>query len=162
MKNKILYILLALSLGSCVVPRNYSRAKEKVDRIVNKFPEILENDTTVVLFDTTITTKGAQIDTALQVKKNDTVYIEKEKLRIRIIRGKRDTLLITAECEPDTIRIISRELVPVYSIEEHNLIKKKFLGLSYWSWALIAAVIITILILILLIKRKRSRPSENG
>ncbi len=157
MKTKIIYILIAISFASCVVPRNYSRAKEKVDRIVNKFPEILQNDTIIVSLDTTIITPEVQLDTVIQVKKNDTVYIEKDKLRIRFIRGKRDSIFLEAECLPDTIRIFKTKLVPVYKIEKHNLLKGKFLGLSYWIWALIGLCVILLLIVVF---RRRSRPSS--
>jgi len=145
MKSKILYILITISFVSCVVPRNYSRAKEKVDRIVNKFPEILQNDTTIVRIDTTIVTDSARVDTVIQVKKNDTIYIEKEKLRIRFIRGRRDSIFLTAECLPDTIRINVIKKVPVYKLEEKHLKDKKFLGLSYWTWGLILIILLLLL-----------------
>lgn len=144
MKLNFLVILFSLILFSCVVPRNYSRAKEKVDRIVDKFPEILENDTTVVIFDTTITTKGVLIDSSLVVKKNDTIYVEKEKLKIKLIRGKRDSIFLTAECKPDTIVVNQTQFVPVYKKEDKHLIEKTFLGLSLWYWVLIGIILILI------------------
>lgn len=157
MKIKIIYILIALSFGSCVVPRNYSRAKEKVDRIVDKFPEILQNDTIIVTTKDTIITPEVLVDTVFKASKGDTIYIEKEKLRIRFIRGKRDSIFLEAECLPDTIVVTKRIPVPVYTVEKHNLIKGKFLGLSYWIWALIGFCLFLLLIIIF---RRRSRPSE--
>ena len=69
MKNKLIIILSILLLAGCVVPRNYSRAKEKVDRIVNKFPEILQNDT-IVLTDSIIIPE-VKTDTITKINEND-------------------------------------------------------------------------------------------
>jgi hypothetical protein len=104
----------------------------------------LENDTTVVIFDTTITTKGVLIDSSLVVKKNDTIYVEKEKLKIKLIRGKRDSIFLTAECKPDTIVVNQTRFVPVYKKEDKHLIEKTFLGLSLWYWVLIGIILILI------------------
>lgn len=131
------------------MPRNYSRAKEKVDRIVSKFPEILQNDT-VVLKDT-ILIPEIVLDTVARLQENDTIVIEKERLRVQVVRMPGDTVEIQAECKTDTI-VLTRT-VPVYTVEKHNIIKKEFLGLSLWIWALIAAVVI--LLLIVIFRRRR-------
>lgn len=142
MKSKILLILVATLFVGCVVPRTYSRAKEKVDRIVNKYPEILQNDTTIVKVDTTIVTDSARIDTVFRLTKNDTVYIEKEKLKVRFIRGKRDSIYLTAECEPDTVRVNVIKKVPVYKLEKKHLKDWSFLGLGAFTWILILIILI--------------------
>lgn len=140
--RKLFYLLVVLTTFSCVVPRNYPKAKWKVDKIVAKWPEVLQNDTTVVKVDTTIITPQTQVDTVVKVSKNDTIYIEKEKLKIRVIKGKRDTLRITGECEPDTIRVNVIKKIPVYKLEEKNL---KTLGGFQWWWILVGVLIILII-----------------
>lgn len=141
MKNKLIIILSILLLAGCVVPRNYSRAKEKVDRIVNKFPEILENDT-IVITDSIIIPE-VKTDTITKINENDTIIINKERLKIKIIRLPGDTFKIEGECKTDTI--YKKIAVPVYSIDKHNLIKKQFLGLGLWSWILILIIIILLI-----------------
>ncbi len=153
MKAKILYILIAFLFVSCVVPKNYSRAKEKVDRIINKFPEILQNDTIVVI--DTIFVPEVTIDTLTLLEENDTIFIERERIKIRIIRLPGDTIQIYAECKTDTI--IKTITVPVYTIEKHNLVKGRFLGVANWLWAVI---VLSFIILLILIFRRRSRPSN--
>jgi len=140
-KSKIVSILLTLAfLGlmavmftACVVPRNYPRAKWKVDKIVDKWPEVLENDTTV-LTDTTFVPEVA-VDTLFKLRKNDTVTIYKDRLKVRVIRGKRDTIQLEAECQSDTI--IKKIPVPVYTVEEKNL-----RGGFPWYWVLIGIIIL--------------------
>jgi len=135
MKNKIFIILIAVLFVGCVVPNNYPRAKWKVDRIVDKWPEVLENDTTII-HDTTIVPE-TEVDTVFKAAKHDTVIIEKERLKIRFVRGKRDSFYITGECKSDTI--IKKVKVPVYTIEEKNL-----RGGFNWYLILIGAIILLI------------------
>ena len=111
------------------------------------FLKYWENDTTVVIFDTTITKEGVLLDSSIVVKKNDTIFIEKEKLKIKLIRGKRDSIFLTAECTPDTIRVKYTEFVPVYTVEDKHIKDEKFLGLPYWGWLIIVIVLILIFIL---------------
>jgi hypothetical protein len=138
MKSKLLIIFLSVLLIGCVVPRKYSRAKEKVDRIINKFPEILQNDTIIVL--DSVFVPEVVFDTIAQLKESDTLFIEKERLTVRIVRLPGDTVQVFAECKSDTI--IKNVFVPVYSVEDHNLKDRTFLGLSYLVWFLILLILI--------------------
>lgn len=147
MKSKVLLIFVLFSLFSCVVPRNYSRAKEKVDRIVNKFPDILQNDT--ILLTDTLYIPEVITDTLFKLSENDTIFINKEKLKVRIIRLPGDTIQLTAECKTDTI--FRSVKVPIYTVEKHNLLEKKFFGLGVWTWILI----VLILLLLAYIKLKK-------
>lgn len=144
LKNKILFILVTILFVGCVVPRNYSRAKEKVDRIVNKFPEILKNDT-IVLNDTVFIPE-VLIDTLTELKENDTIFIEKERIKVRVVRMPGDTIEIKAECKTDTI--VRTIAVPIYTVEEKHLIKKEFLGLGLWAWILIAIIFVLLMYII--------------
>lgn len=145
-------MLFAILSNGCVVPRTYPKAKWKVDKIVDKWPEVLENDTTIVRIDTTIVTEGAQVDTSFTAKKFDTVYIDREKVKIRFIRGKRDTFKITAECIPDTVRLNVIKKVPVYKLEEKNL---KTVG--GWNWWWILAIVIAILLIYIAILKYKEK-----
>lgn len=150
MKN-LIYILLLGSIIGCVVPRNYPKAKWKVDKIVDKWPEVLQNDT--IIIDSLIYVPGAEVDTIFRLRKNDTIVIEKEKLKIKFIRGKRDSIYLEAECEPDTIRI--QIPVPVYSIDPENL-RKPF----NWYWVLAGGISLLLLYIIIITYKNYKKLNE--
>lgn len=151
MKNKILIILSVFLLAGCIVPNNFPRAKYKVDKIVNAWPEVLQNDT-IILTDTVVVPESI-IDTITQLQENDTVFIEKERLKIRLIRMPNDTIQITAECKTDTITLIKK--VPVYKIDKYNLRGKG--GWKWWYWILICAGSLLLIYIILRFWPKKSK-----
>ena len=127
MKNLII-ILLALSFISCnhlinKDLRRKNKCNRKFEKVINKCPELLIQDTTIAVYDTTIITQGSKADTVVSFD-FDTITLFKDKLRLKLIRT-RDTLIIDGECLPDTIRIKEYIKVP------HS--KASMIKLSFWE-----------------------------
>ena len=123
MKN-ILLIFLCISFSSCnpFISKDLrvkNRGNRKLERLVKKYPGLIKKDTATVIYDTTIITPNARIDTLLSYD-FDTVTLFKDKLRLKLIRVN-DTLLIDAECLPDTIRIKEFIKVPFETISKSKL-----------------------------------------
>lgn len=92
--------LLALCVASCGL----------------KKPEV----STIVMHDTIYTDRVVS-DTIVVTKPQDTIVMEKERLRVRVVRIN-DTLRIEGECEADTIYRTTTIEVPVKVVE------------SRWPW----------------------------
>jgi len=75
-------------------------AQWHLKRAVRLDPFILEKDTLVVT-DTVVLPAVAITDT-VTTKQHDTIIIEKERLKVKIIK-RLDTLIIDAKCDSDTI-----------------------------------------------------------
>lgn len=75
---------------------------------------------TIVMHDT-IYTDRVVADTIVVTKPQDTIVMEKERLRVRVVRIN-DTLRIEGECEADTIYRTTTIEVPVKVVE------------SRWPW----------------------------
>ena len=84
---------LVLLLSSC-------SAQWHLNKAVKKDPTILERDTLVVK-DTVVVPPVVITDT-VTTKLHDTIVVEKDKLRVRVVK-KLDTLIIEGQCDSDTI-----------------------------------------------------------
>lgn len=115
--------LLMLLLQSC-------GAKYHLSRAIAKDPEILKS--VAVKVDTTIITENKAIRDTLVLERYDTITIERNAVRVQIKRIN-DTIVVDAECLPDTIRIQKVVEVPqvVYKEKEGNR----------WLFPLVAFVI---------------------
>ena len=92
-------------------------AKWHLRRAVAKDPTILEQ--VAVKVDTTIVTEIKAIHDTLVLKQYDTIEIQRNGVRVQINRLY-DTIQITAECLPDTIRVTQQLLVPQVVYKERN------------------------------------------
>ena len=103
-------------------------AKYHLSRAIAKDPEILKS--VAVKVDTTIITENKTIRDTLVLERHDTITIERNAVRVQIKRIN-DTIVVDAECLPDTIRIQKVVEVPqvVYK-EDKN-----------WLFPLVAFVI---------------------
>ena len=100
----------------------------------NKKPLVsLERDTVV------ITESVSVVDTVLL---RDTVTIEKDRLRVRLLRLPGDTVRVEAECQPDTVRI--RQTIIKDNVQELERSRK-------WVGSLF--LLSLVLTIILLLKR---------
>lgn len=92
--------------------------QKRLDRLIKKHPELVQKDT--VFIKDTIYTQEIKTDTVFfSFKKVDTFYLEKEKLKIQIIK-QYDTLKVTANVRQDTIFVEKK--IPV----EKLVVKKDF------------------------------------
>lgn len=105
-------------------------AKYHLSRAIAKDPEILKS--VAVKVDTTIITENKAIRDTLVLERYDTITIERNAVRVQIKRIN-DTIVVDAECLPDTIRIQKVVEVPqvVYKEKEGNR----------WLFPLVAFVI---------------------
>jgi hypothetical protein len=71
-----------------------------LNKAIKKDPTILERDTLVVK-DTVVVPPVVITDT-VTTKQHDTIVVQKDKLRVRIVK-RLDTLIIEGECASDTI-----------------------------------------------------------
>ena len=94
-------------------------AKYHLNRAIAKDPEILNS--VAVKVDTTIITENKTIRDTLILERHDTITIERNAVRVQIKRIN-DTIVVDAECLPDTIRIQKVVEVPqvVYKEDKGN------------------------------------------
>ena len=117
--------------------RKKNRANKRLERLTTKFPSLLSKDTASILYDTIITTPHTKVDTVLSYN-FDTVTLYKDKLRLKLIKIN-DTLIIDAECLPDTIKINTIVKVPFNKIStiRLTLIEQITNTLAKWFWKII-------------------------
>ena len=100
----LLIALICLSLGSCSIEsrtkRKIRRAERKIEKLTIKYPQLLKQDTIHETIE--IITPAVKIDTIHRIIRGDTIYLDKDKLRIKYV-VQNDTLLLSAECASDTI-----------------------------------------------------------
>jgi len=97
-----LCIFIGLLLSGC-------SANWHLKRAIAKDPSILQPKE-LVLIDTVVIMPSLRVDT-LTYFRSDTITIERERIRVQIKRI-HDTLRVSAECLPDTIRIIKNVELP--------------------------------------------------
>lgn len=86
-------LTLLLLLTNCSATWHLKKA-------VKKDPTILEKDTLVV--QDTVVVPPVVITDTVTTKQHDTIVVQKDKLRVRIVK-RLDTLIIEGECASDTI-----------------------------------------------------------
>ena len=99
-----LFLLIATTLVSCSVEKRFQkrieRAERKIEKLTIKYPQLLRLDT---LRDTiTLTIDEVRHDTAFIPSEGDTVFINKDRLRIKYVT-RNDSVFIQGECKADTI-----------------------------------------------------------
>ena len=125
------YLLLIFALSSCSA--NYHLRKA-----IAKDPSILTAQS-VTIVDTVII-PSVRFDSVYVTSPSDTITIEKERLKIKIVRHL-DTLTVSGECQTDTIIRIKEIKVPqiVYKEKEN-----KAVSLIAWL-ALVVAIVYCLL-----------------
>jgi len=94
MSYKIL-LLLSGVFFSCTPQHRLSRLVERHPHLVGSF------DTALIIRDTFVV-PGDTVERIIPVRKWDTVVVEKERIRVRVIT-RPDTIEITGECTSDTV-----------------------------------------------------------
>lgn len=125
--------------------RRKNKCNRKLKRVVDKCPELLKQDTAVYVHDTTIITANSKADTIVSLN-FDTITLEKDKLRLKLIKTT-DTLIINAECLPDTIRIKEYIKVPFEKVQpiELTTYEKIVNGFKPFFWWIVFIIIAIIL-----------------
>ncbi len=146
-KNNILFYLLLVFLfsGCCALKSPVKRyecrkakAEEKIIVLTRKFPELIQTPDTLKILDT-IRVPHVEVDTSFvftPVNFNDTIIIEKERIKIKYVR--KDSLVyISGECIEDTIYIDREIPVEKIVIKETPIIQKA----KDWFWIILIAII---------------------
>ena len=156
MMNKIkfsilIFLISMLTTSSCTTEKRIKRANKKIERLTERFPSLLVKDT---IYDTfSIVTPSIKLDTAFISQPGDTVYLTKDKLRIKYVLHN-DTISIQGECISDTIIKTVKIPYEVIRVEKESFIDqlqrtvKKF----FWWILCILAVIIGLRFLIKFLK----------
>jgi hypothetical protein len=133
------YLILVLLLSSCGPGAKLRRA-EKLIAKAEQLGAQWRSDTTYQTIEVPVV--HVELDTMVVTKPNDTIYLEKDRLTVEIIR-RADTIRIAAECLPDTIKVE----VPVRI--ERDIVAPK----PYWTWWKVAGVSLILLIVGMVVGR---------
>ncbi len=118
------FILIATLL--CVIACNPQR---KLNRLLMKYPELRD---TVFIHDTVeAIVEYVQHDTTFLPSVGDTVTIEKERLRVKYVRMKGDTVYISGECLQDTVFVPVSYEVPV--IQPTKTVEKMYVQTNHYK-----------------------------
>lgn len=128
-KTDLPLILLFISLIGLLLLSSCS-ANWHLRRAIKKDPSILIKDTVTVR--DTLVSETISTDTLIVSKPNDTITIEKDRLRIKILRSF-DTLRVEGTCIGDTIYFEKKITV------EKIVYKSKTWYERYW-WALLVLI----------------------
>lgn len=101
MKQLVTYILLVL-LTSCGPNYHLKRSKYHELKAISKGAK-LEVDT--VFKEIPVFIDSVRVDSIFTAGVGDTVYLEKDRLKIKYVRLKADTFFIEGKCEADTVKI---------------------------------------------------------
>ena len=136
--NKTLIIIILSILSGCGVNHHAKRMRYHERMYYAKGGEI-KKDT--VFITKTITIPEIKLDTIFQSKPLDTVYLTKERLRIKYVNLPGDSIFIEGACKDSIITI--KEAVYINKIIEAKN------GLPWWIWLVFgfAALFITVLLL---------------
>ena len=137
------YIFLIVLIISC-------SPQTRFNRLIKKHPELLTNDT-ITVYDTIrdtiiIEVPKVETDTSLHIDSiYDTVYIEKERLKIKIVR-KLDSIYVDGKCDTIYIekpfeKIIERKIPVKYYEKKPWYYKYKYLFLIFLLTLLIIYII---------------------
>jgi hypothetical protein len=125
------YFLLIILLSSCG-PTFYLK---KAERALKKAEQLgAQTRTDTIYKERLVFVDSIRVDSIFTSKVGDTVYISKDRLKIKFVHLKGDSVFIEGKCEADTVKI----QVPVSVTKE---IKS---GLGIWTviqWSLIALIV---------------------
>lgn len=125
---KILILVLVI-LCSCTPQR-------RLEHLLKKHPELTHVDSVIIRDTIRITIPKVRIDTVVNVEELwDTVYLEKDQLKIKVWRDRYNKVYIQGQCDTVYIEKIVDRKVPVRIYEETPVWKKVF----YWILAIIIA-----------------------
>ena len=137
--TRLLPLLFILLVCSCATrkERRCHRAAKKVEKASELCPAAFGVDT-LHLFDT-VYVDGVQVTDTFTVHELDTVTIEKERLRVQVVR-RFDTLYVDAACDPDTIVTYRTIEVPAVDLRELDPGVAPWYRTAFWVLAVLIVV----------------------
>tara|TARA_R110000764_G_scaffold192808_5_gene278036 strand:- start:133 stop:576 length:444 start_codon:yes stop_codon:yes gene_type:complete len=109
-------------------------------RLVKKYPFVHTQDTVILIDTITVLIPKIKHDTIFNLNElHDTVYIEKDRLKIKMYRVL-DSIYVQGECDSIYIEKIIERKVPIRYYENKDT--------NWWKWILIIAGSLLFLVLI--------------
>lgn len=135
MKNNLI-IILAILLISCG-PAYHAKRMRYHERMYYAKGGEIKSDT--VYIEKTITIPEAKLDTIFISRPLDTVYLTKDRLRIKYVNLPGDSVFIEGECK-DSVITVKEAIYINKTIKAEN-------KLPWWAWLIfgISALVITVL-----------------
>lgn len=128
------WIILVTLLASCGPAAKLRRA----EKLIKKAEELGARwHVDSVVTEIEVPVPQIQTDTIVQIKRGDTVVIEKDRLKVVIRRVARDTIMVSAECQADTFRtkvtktITKTIKAPGYSLWQMVILALVFLFVGF-------------------------------
>lgn len=136
MKKLAFLSIIIITIGCGPIKRH--------QRLVEKFPFVHTQDTIIIHDTIREFIPKIQVDSIFHFSElHDTIFIEKERLKIRI-HAIHDSIFVEGECDSIFIEKIIERKIPIRYYEAK--------GSDWWKWILAVLVFLTILAFI--IKRK--------
>lgn len=112
---------------------------KRMNRLIDMYPELAFVDT--IYIQDTFITESIHVDTHFsQTRLTDTVFIERENIKIRIWE-KYDTIYLNADVESDTIIVTKTVTVEkIKYVEKANFLDA--INNNWWIWLIIILLII--------------------
>lgn len=111
-------VIILFTLSSCGASYHLKQSERHLRKAIEKGAEVAD-DTVYVTKEIII--PEVKLDTVFKAQQKDTVFLTKDKLKIKYVKLPGDSVFIQGECEPDTVKIeipveINREISAGYSI----------------------------------------------
>lgn len=139
MKKRLISILIIFTLIGCG-PTFYLKKAERALKKAEQLGAKVGSDTVYV--ERTVFVDSVRVDSVFTSKVGDTVYLTKDRLKVKYVKLPGDSVFIEGKCEADTIRI----QVPV------TVTKNIESGYGVWDilkWCLFIAIVAVLLTRIL-------------
>lgn len=131
MKKLLITILLISGLWSCG-PSHYLKKAERALKKAEQLGANVKSDT--VFIEKQVIVPEVKTDTVFKSRVGDTVYISKEKLKIKYVKLPSDSVFIEGKCKSDTVEIN----VP------YTVTKEIKSGASTWDLVILGTVLFVI------------------
>jgi hypothetical protein len=129
--------ILMIVLSSCSAKWHLNKATQKDPSLLTEKVDTVEREVIV---------PEVKTDTVFKSTEGDTVYIEKDKLKIKYIDMPGDTVYIEGKCEEDTVVVYDTKTTTVYKLPPtYKEFIKSLLGLSnfeFWLFHSLAALVL--------------------
>lgn len=137
----IIVVLLALLTAIFVFVLSSCSPQSRIQRIIDRHPELTIRDTIIDL--DTFVTRETHVDSVFSmVQLTDTVAIEKENLKIKLL-WKHDSIYVFGKVMADTIYVT--EQIPV---EKIKYVKEGLITRRHINWFIIIALVMLVIYLL--------------
>ncbi len=113
-----IYIAIAIVISSC-------SPKARFTRLIDKHPYLLTTDTVTVHDTVEVIVPKVQVDTVVEFSElHDTVFLEKEQLKVKVYIDREKKVYIEGRCDTLTIEKIIERKIPIKYYERNPWYKR--------------------------------------